>query len=144
MSGQMRDSHSNYDHRISYTDSTSDNPNQNNTEHMIHKTKKQIRAEFRDAVFGRDGHRCVICEREAVDAHHIIDRSLWPDGGYYLDNGVSLCDEHHCAAEEGAISCEELRKMAEITRVLLPLGFDSAKSYNKWGNEIQGVVCHLK
>ena len=66
----MRDSHSNYDHRISYTDSTSDNPNQNNTEHMIHKTKKQIRAEFRDAVFGRDGHRCVICEREAVDAHH--------------------------------------------------------------------------
>ncbi len=41
------------------------------------------RAAFRAAVFARDGGRCVICGAVAVDPHHILDRALWPDGGYY-------------------------------------------------------------
>jgi hypothetical protein len=62
-------------------------------------TKKQIRAAFRDACFKRDGYRCAICGKKAdkknpedvLDAHHITDRSLMPNGGYVKENGISLC-----------------------------------------------------
>lgn len=37
------------------------------------------RDEFREKVFNRDNHKCVICDKPAVDAHHIIDQSLWDD-----------------------------------------------------------------
>ena len=37
----------------------------------------------------------MVCKKPAVDAHHLLERRLWPDGGYHLDNGVSLCAEHH-------------------------------------------------
>lgn len=50
------------------------------------------REDFKKIVFERDKHKCVVCGQPAVDAHHIIDRALWTDGGYYLDNGVSLCN----------------------------------------------------
>ena len=30
------------------------------------------RDEFREGVFKRDGHKCVICGQPAKDAHHII------------------------------------------------------------------------
>ena len=62
--------------------------------------KKRIRAEFAEAVFARDGHRCVFCIcRDALDAHHITDRNAMPAGGYVKENGVTLCPEHHVAAE---------------------------------------------
>ena len=41
------------------------------------------RDQFREGVFKRDNHKCVICRAPAVDAHHIIERRLWTDGGYY-------------------------------------------------------------
>jgi 5-methylcytosine-specific restriction endonuclease McrA len=52
---------------------------------MENKMKLLTRDEFRNAVFERDGHRCVICGNEAregvrLDAHHIIERRLWTDG----------------------------------------------------------------
>jgi len=62
---------------------------------------------FREMVFQRDNHQCVICHGPAQDAHHIIERRLWPDGGYYLLNGASLCGEHHIAAEQTTLSCDE-------------------------------------
>jgi len=40
------------------------------------------RDEFREAVFARDHHRCVICRNEGKDAHHILERRLFDDGGY--------------------------------------------------------------
>jgi hypothetical protein len=101
--------------------------------------KAQVREQFKKAVFKRDKNRCVICEKKAVDAHHIIDRSLWPDGGYHLDNGASLCDDHHHDSENGIITCDQLRRMAGITRVLLPPGFDATKTYDKWGKEVVGA-----
>ena len=52
------------------------------------------RAEFRDSVFKRDKNKCVFCDKAAIDAHHIIERKLWNDGGYYLNNGASVCEEH--------------------------------------------------
>ena len=46
--------------------------------------KKQIRENFRNTVFERDGHKCLVCNRSDVklDAHHIIDRHEMPNGGY--------------------------------------------------------------
>lgn len=62
--------------------------------------KKLIRQKFRDAVFGRDGHKCVFCpETQHLDAHHITDRSLMPNGGYVKENGITLCGLHHSQAE---------------------------------------------
>lgn len=92
------------------------------------------RDEFKTAVFERDDHRCINCGKEAVDAHHIIDRSLWDDGGYYIDNGVSLCSECHLKAEQTLISCDELREKAGIQNILLPEHFYSDEKYDKWGN----------
>jgi 5-methylcytosine-specific restriction endonuclease McrA len=41
------------------------------------------RDEFREGVFERDNHKCVICGKPAVDAHHIMERRLFPDGGKF-------------------------------------------------------------
>lgn len=96
------------------------------------------RDEFRGAVFRRDHNTCVVptCGKLAVDAHHILERKLWVDGGYCLDNGVSLCEEHHLAAEATLLSCADLRAFAGITRIMLPDHMCDGASYDKWGNEI--------
>lgn len=62
--------------------------------------KKLIRQRFRESVFERDGNKCVFCEKDAVDAHHITDRNKMPNGGYVKENGISLCHEHHRIAEK--------------------------------------------
>lgn len=64
------------------------------------KSKKQIREHFRSVVFVRDKFTCKFCDKPAVDAHHITDRSEMPNGGYVLENGISLCSEHHLIAEK--------------------------------------------
>jgi len=68
--------------------------------------KKAVRAAFRDAVFRRDGHRCVVCGATGVplDAHHIHPREDMPNGGYVAANGVTLCDtEDGCHAKAEAV-----------------------------------------
>lgn len=36
--------------------------------------KKQIRQQFRDAVFKRDGYKCRVCGNSGqLDAHHILN-----------------------------------------------------------------------
>lgn len=64
--------------------------------------KKLVRQKFRDAVFKRDKNRCRTCgaTETHLDAHHITDRNLMPDGGYVAENGISLCPECHEKAEE--------------------------------------------
>jgi hypothetical protein len=96
---------------------------------------------FRDGVFRRDGYKCVLCGRvEPIDAHHIMERRLWDDGGYYLDNGATLCDDHdgsigcHKKAEQTVISCDEIRAATGIRRVLLPDHLYRDNTYDKWGN----------
>jgi len=93
---------------------------------------------FRNAVFQRDGHKCVECKEPAVDAHHLIERRLWSDGGYYLSNGVSLCSKHHLDAEKTLLSVEELRAKAGIDSVLVPPHLSQDGSIDKWGNPIVG------
>jgi hypothetical protein len=100
------------------------------------KNKLLTRDEYRESVFARDGHRCVVCGARAVDAHHIIERKLWPDGGYYLDNGASVCGGCHLLAESTEISCDELRMHCSIDRVLLPDHFCPGEPIDKWGNPI--------
>ena len=99
---------------------------------------KLTRDEFREGVFKRDNYKCVICGEPAKDAHHIIERRLFDDGGYYLSNGASLCQTHHIQAEETTISCEEIREAAKIKEVILPshLYNDNDYTYDKWGNII--------
>lgn len=94
------------------------------------------RDDFRNAVFERDNHQCVICKEPAVDAHHILERRLFPDSGYYVDNGASLCTKHHLMAESTELSCDEIRKAAGITQIILPPHFYTDVEYDKWGNEI--------
>jgi 5-methylcytosine-specific restriction endonuclease McrA len=62
--------------------------------------KKKIRKIFRDSVLLRDNNKCVMCENtEDLDAHHITDRTEMPNGGYVLENGITLCPNHHRNAE---------------------------------------------
>lgn len=99
------------------------------------------RTEFRDGVFARDGHKCVICGgKYELDAHHIIERRLWEDGGYYLDNGATLCDgvwttnKCHLKAEQTVLTCDEIRAAAGIRRVIIPDHLYPDYRYDKWGN----------
>jgi hypothetical protein len=101
------------------------------------------RDEFREAVFKRDGHRCVFCKKTAedtpegkLDAHHIIERRLWPDGGYYLDNGATVCEEHHLLCEQTLLSVEDVRRAAGITSVVVPDQFYPEQPITKWGDYV--------
>lgn len=91
---------------------------------------------FRAAVFSRDAHRCVACGDPGRDAHHIVERRLWPDGGYYLRNGATVCEACHLRAERTLISCEELRIRCGIDGALLPPHLSADGRYDKWGNVI--------
>jgi len=95
------------------------------------------REEFRNLIFQRDKNKCVICGKsENLDAHHIVDRRLWDDGGYYLANGATLCQDHHIQAEQTVLSCEELRFAALIDKVIIPPTFYDDEEIDKWGNVI--------
>jgi len=102
------------------------------------------RDEFRAAVFERDRHKCVICGKPAKDAHHIIERRLFGDGGYYLNNGVSLCEVHHIEAEQTTLSCDEIRAKAGIDVVVIPEHFYGDYNYDKWGNIILPIGQRIK
>src|SRR5271156_1447829 len=91
---------------------------------------------FREGVFARDEQTCVVCSLPGKDAHHIIERRLFPDGGYYLDNGVTLGEYCHFQAEATLIDCDFLRRVAEIIEVVLPPHFFPDGVFDKWGNQI--------
>lgn len=99
-------------------------------------TELLSRDDFRERVFQRDSHRCVMCTEPAQDAHHIIERRLWPDGGYYMDNGASLCGKHHIEAEQTILSVETIREAAGIESVHVPPHLYSDTVMDKWGNPI--------
>lgn len=94
------------------------------------------RDKFREGVFARDGHMCVFCGAPAVDAHHILERRLWPDGGYYMSNGASVCEEHHLACERTDIELYDVRKACGITKFVIPPHLYDDQEYDKWGNVI--------
>ncbi len=62
---------------------------------------------------------------------HILDRKLFSDGGYYLNNAASVCEEHHLDCEYTKISLEDVYKASGIMSPKLPNGFDRNKTYDK-------------
>lgn len=97
------------------------------------------RDQFREGVFARDNNTCVACKvpGQPVFAHHIIERRLFIGsqlGGYYLDNGATVCNECHLACERTTITVELIREHAGITNVVLPEHMYRDIIYDKWGN----------
>lgn len=114
---------------------------------------QMTRDQFRESVFKRDKHACVICgdgvhNGVAIDAHHIIERRLWSDGGYYLDNGATLCDKGklgcHYKAETTWISVDDVRIAAGILNAIIPEDMYSDNTYDKWGNIILASTSRTK
>jgi len=96
------------------------------------------REQFNTEVLKRDNNECVICKhKENLAVHHIIDRKCFDNGGYFLNNGISLCEICHIKAENGNYTCEELRELAKIKEIILPNSFDPNLEYDKFGNEIK-------
>lgn len=92
---------------------------------------------FRQAVFARDRQACVACFATGpLDAHHIYERRLWDDGGYYLDNGASLCERCHRDAESTLISVEQLHGLIRAVDPPRPSCLTADGEYDKWGNAI--------
>lgn len=99
--------------------------------------KNENREIFRNAVFRRDNYRCVVpsCNKEAIDAHHLVERKLWigkQKEGYLVDNGVSVCEEHHKLAEKNVL-CPQVFRMWLNLPIVQPEYFDDEEDYNKWG-----------
>ncbi len=91
---------------------------------------------FKSQVLAASAGRCVLCARPAVDAHHILERKLFMDGGYRLSNGAAVCSECHWRCETTEISVEAVLVACGRQTPLLPEGFDPTRHYDKWGNEI--------
>lgn len=94
------------------------------------------RDDFREAVFIRANHKCIFCSAPAKDAHHIIERRLFDDGGYYLDNGASVCERHHIMCETTELSLDEVRTAAGIKNKIIPKHLYPDYEYDKWGNMV--------
>jgi len=101
------------------------------------------RTEFRERCLERDGGICVNCKKEpATEVHHIIERRLFnqPEefGGYFIDNGASVCNACHRLAEQTLVSCEDLREKIGIKDIVLPSHLYDDNVYTKWGDIING------
>lgn len=102
------------------------------------------RDEFRNTVFERDDGKCVVCENKAKDAHHIFERALFEGGGYYLENGASVCEECHWDCELTLISPKEIHELTGIEDPVYPNQANSdvidhnLKYYDKWLNQFTG------
>lgn len=105
--------------------------------------KLLTRDEFRTGCFQRDDNSCVVCTADGQDAHHIIERRLWSDGGYYLDNGATLCGPCHLLAEQTVITPEQLWKLIGAKRCVPPDWYDDVV-YDKWGNIVLSNGTRLK
>lgn len=115
------------------------------------------RGDFRDACVSRDSGECVIpwCHEPVTvdpdgpgEVHHIIERELWDDGGYFADNGSCVCNYHHRLAENNLIPPQAFWRWLDIRDVTIPvdgvptvvpaeaLGTDKAAqtlAIDKWG-----------
>jgi len=110
------------------------------------------RDSFRELCFARDNGRCVLCGAPAVDAHHVMERRLFADGGYYLGNGASVCEACHLRCERTEVTLEQVREAAGIRKYVIPPHlYDDADqgSFDKWANiilpngqRLQGELFH--
>jgi len=127
------------------------------------KSKLLTRDEFREGVFARDGHRCVFCTVEwkaqgltvqstfipvPLDAHHIMERRLFVEphekGGYFLNNGATVCEKHHRMCESTVLSTQDCYDACGITKRVLPAHLYGDFEYDKWANIVQPTGRRLK
>lgn len=109
----------------------------NNGRGGLNPEKMLTRATFSTAVLARDKGRCIFCGGVAIEAHHILDRKLWPQrDGYFLSNGASVCEADHWKCEITEYSVEQVRAAVGILKPALPPGFDENEQYDKWGNRL--------
>lgn len=94
------------------------------------------RDQFRERVLARGQGRCAFCSAPAVDAHHILERRLWPDGGYYIENGAGVCGDHHLQCEQTLLSVEDVRIACGINKIVVPPHLYADQPYDKWGNPV--------
>ena len=68
------------------------------------KTERAIKlGEWSKQVRERDGWRCVICGREDhTQAHHILEKKLYPEHMLNIDVGITVCPKHHMFGKESA------------------------------------------
>lgn len=61
------------------------------------KRDTQQDADWRKAVYERDGYKCVVCGGGAgkLNAHHLEGYACCVEKRHDLDNGVTLCEDHH-------------------------------------------------
>lgn len=90
---------------------------------------------FREKALDRDNETCIVpwCEAPADDVHHIIERKLWPDGGYYLSNAASVCNPHHRRAEENLIPPHAFWRWLDVEPLTPP---EHSWNINKWGEAL--------
>jgi len=97
--------------------------------------KKRVRAAFRDAVFSRDHYCCKVCGEkgsdETLDAHHITNRDLMPNGGYCAENGITLCKKLG--------GCHEKAEAFNWTTNIVP-GFEPNTLYNHIGSTYERAL----
>lgn len=93
--------------------------------------KLLTREEFKKQVFARTKGKCCVpgCTCDAIDAHHIMDRKLWKDGGYYLSNGAALCSKHHLDAEQGKITPKQCLDYMNIKLTYIKVPDKIAEKY---------------
>lgn len=93
------------------------------------------RYNFREQCLIRDNNRCVVCKSEdSPCVHHIIERRLFEDGGYWLENGATVCPSCHIKAEQTLITVEELKLAIKATERCVPKDFYKDEQIDKWGN----------
>lgn len=103
--------------------------------------KLLTRDQFRKTCLKRDKESCLVCgAKENLSVHHIIERRLFNEeqekGGYFLENGATLCETHHRLAESTELSCDEIRRLVGIVKFPIPSHLYRDQPYDKWGNPI--------
>jgi hypothetical protein len=117
------------------------NTQKKKTKNSKTNSRKETGQQFNELTLERDGHKCLFCaETKDLEIHHILDRSLFEDGGYYLNNASTLCPEHHLFAEQGNLSCRQIRERIPVNDIILPKGYDTSLEYNKWGKPIRELI----
>lgn len=78
------------------------NPNLTDEERLANMTRTSINEynRWRFSVYKRDNYRCSICgcsntPNHPLNAHHLNGWSVFIDQRYDIDNGVTLCEQHH-------------------------------------------------
>ena len=67
---------------------------------MIRQSKEY--AEWRNSIYNKDGYSCVVCgTHQNLNAHHIYPFADFIEKRLDINNGITLCENHHSTQIEG-------------------------------------------